>query len=109
MTLIFSNASTQTEVLIRDKNGVSTPTVEGHNNVGGQSLDRDNGREKTALQPIEDEDPILRRLKPKCKEDVRLLFSELNLWRKKKLDEIETRSWRTKVQLCEAIDLLVNQ
>ena len=74
MTLIFSNASTQTEVLIRDKNGVSTPTVEGHNNVGGQSLDRDNGREKTALQPIEDEDPILRRLKPKCKEDVRLLF-----------------------------------
>jgi len=47
--------------------------------------------EKAVLEPIQDEDPIRRRLQPKCKEDVRLLFSELNLWRKKKLDEIEQR------------------
>ncbi len=86
---VYSNASTQTETSIRgnvsrevgDRKDVRSETSSYHGA----------GAEKPVLQPIQDEDPIRRRLKPKCKEDVRLLFSELNLWRKKKLDEIEQR------------------
>ena len=87
---VYSNTLTQTETSIRNK---TDETIgEGLRDAESKSSHHHGViTEKTVLKPIQDEDPIRRRLKPKCKEDVRLLFSELNLWRKKELDEIEQR------------------
>lgn len=91
-SVVFSSASTQTNTSFPTKQPSQEKNI--YEGLGTIKNDQDENRmvegaaKKAKLKTIQD-NSIQRRLHPECKEDVRLLYSELNLWRKKQLDEIE--------------------
>ena len=91
-SLRFCTASTQTATSIRNKSDTDYKSKINSNDTS-KNVNIQNGEEGmvVSMEPNLDPDPIQRRLNPKCKEDIKLLFSELNLWRKQKLDEIEQK------------------
>jgi hypothetical protein len=93
-SVVFSSASTQTNTSFPTKQPSQEKNI--YKSLGTIKNDQDENRmgkgaaQKAKLKTIQD-NSIQRRLHPKCKEDVRLLYSELNLWRKKQFDEIEQK------------------
>lgn len=90
-SLRFCTASTQTTTPICGTNSdykSKNKSIPASKNFSIQHVEEGTA---THLTPNQDPDPIQRRLNPKCKEDVKLLFSELNIWRKQNLDEIEQK------------------
>lgn len=79
-TMAYFSATTQTDLSIRCKDHC-------HNHHEEDSIDSDDDDDSQSNQY----DPVERRLNPKCKEDLQLLFTELDLWRNQKLDEIEQK------------------
>ena len=81
--MVYFSATTQTDLSIRCKDGC-------HNHHEEDSMDSNDDDDDDDSQSNQ-YDPVERRLNPKCKEDLQLLFTELNIWRDQKLDEIEQK------------------
>ena len=78
--MLLSDVTTQTDISLK----YPTSQVSNNDEIDNSQVEDD----KTSQ---DEKDPIQRRLHPTCKEDIKLLFSELKIWRKQKLDEIEQK------------------
>ena len=104
---MFCNASTQTTKSIRDNrcNNLNTKCHPVQRTGIIQSTFTQYASNNLINKEEMKDDPIIRRMNPSCENDIKLLYSELKIWRRQQFEDIEQKR---DISLEETIQLRSN-